>query len=67
MLYNIIPIMATTILLKEIPDNILKEILKEQSLHREKSGMLLNQSKAVIKMLRDYCRCKDVNNFKADS
>ena len=58
--------MATTILLKEIPENILKEISKEQAEHREKSGTLLNQSKAVIKMLRDYVKCRNQNNFKAD-
>ncbi len=55
--------MANTIL----PENVLKEISKEQAAHREKSGTLLNQSKAVIKMLRDYIRCRNLNNFKADS
>lgn len=59
--------MANTILVKDIPDKILKEISKEQAAHRENTGGILNQSKAVIKMLRDYLKCKSDNNFKPDS
>jgi hypothetical protein len=58
--------MANTILVKDIPEKILKEIDKEQAAFKIHTGTILNQSKAVIKMLRDYIKCRDTNNFKPD-
>lgn len=58
--------MASTILVKDIPSNIVKEIDKEQAAYKAHTGVILNQSNTVIKMLRDYIRCKDKNNFKPD-
>lgn len=45
----------------------MKAISTEQANMKIKTGATLNQSKAVIKMLRDYLRCKDQNNFKSDT
>lgn len=58
--------MANTILVKDIPEKIFKEISKEQGNYRENTGGILSQSKAVIKMLRDYIKCKADNNFKPE-
>lgn len=58
--------MATTIYLKDIPEKIMKAIDKEQADLKIKFGQSLNQSKTVIKMLRDYIRCREQNNFKTD-
>lgn len=58
--------MASTILVKDIPQTILKEINKEQAAYKDYTGVILNQSKAVIKMLRDYIKCRERNNFKPD-
>lgn len=58
--------MANTILVKDIPEKIMKEVTKEQASHRENTGGILNQSKAVIKMLRDYIKCKTDNNFNPE-
>jgi hypothetical protein len=58
--------MANTIYLKEIPDKVMKAITKEQADMRVNFGTSLNQSKVVIKMLKDYIRCREQNNFKSD-
>lgn len=58
--------MASTILVKDIPKNIVDEIDNEQKAYKKHTGVLLNQSKAVIKMLRDYIKCREKNNFKPD-
>lgn len=58
--------MANTILVKDIPEKIQKEIDKEQVAYKLYTGVILNQSNVVIKMLRDYIKCKEQNNFKAD-
>lgn len=59
--------MATTIYLKDIPEKVYNEICKEQTNMKIKVGAKLNQSKAVVKMLKDYIRCKEQNNFKSDT
>lgn len=58
--------MASTILLKDIPKKIFDEIEKEQTVYKAKTDIRISQSSAVIKMLRDYLRCRDQNNFKAE-
>lgn len=58
--------MATTILLKDIPKKISDEITKEQAAYKLKTDIIISQSSAVIKMLRDYIRCKEQNNFKPE-
>lgn len=58
--------MGNTIYLKEIPDKVMKAITKEQADIRVNFGTSLNQSKVVIKMLKDYIRCREQNNFKSD-
>lgn len=58
--------MANTIYLKDIPEKIMRAITKEQADLKVNFGKSLNQSKTVIKMLRDYIKCKDQNNFKSD-
>jgi hypothetical protein len=59
--------MASTIYLKDIPDKIMKAISTEQANMKIRTGATLNQSKAVIKMLRDYLRCREQNNFKSET
>lgn len=56
--------MAATILLRDIPKNVQKAVAKQQSDHYDIFDIKLNQSQAVIKMLKDYIRCKSENNFK---
>jgi hypothetical protein len=56
--------MAKTIMLKDIPKQVQKAIAKQQSDHYDIFDIKLNQSQAVIKMLKDYIRCKEENNFK---
>lgn len=56
--------MATTILLRDIPKKIEDAIDDEQSNYKKLTGAKLNQSKAVLKMLKDYLKCKVDNNFK---
>lgn len=58
--------MATSILIKDLPDKIFKEIVKEQQDHQLKYSTIISQSNAVIKMLRDYIKCKNDNNFRAE-
>lgn len=58
--------MASTILLKDIPQKIFDEIEKEQVSYKAKTKIRISQSSAVIKMLREYIRCREVNNFKPD-
>lgn len=58
--------MATSILIKDLPDKIFKEIVKEQQDHQLKYSTIISQSNAVIKMLRDYIKCKNENNFRAE-
>lgn len=59
--------MATTIYLKDIPEKVYNEICKEQANMKIKVGAKLNQSKAVVKMLKDYIRCKELNKFKSEN
>lgn len=59
--------MAETILLKDIPKKITDAITDEQTAYKKNTGAILNQSKAVIKMLRDYLKCKSDNNFKPEA
>lgn len=59
--------MADTILLKDIPATIMNAIDDEQRDYKKNHSVKLNQSKAVIKMLRDYIRCKTQNKFKPDA
>ncbi len=56
---------ASSIYLKDIPENLFDEILKEQSEFRLNRGWGINKSKTVIKMLTDYLKCKEQNNFKS--
>lgn len=58
--------MTKTIYLKDIPEKVMKAVDKEQADLKVKFGLSLNQSKTVIKMLRDYIRCREQNNFKTD-
>lgn len=58
--------MAASILLKDIPDKIQIAIDEEQSNYKKNTGVILNQSKAVLKMLKDYLKCKSDNNFKPE-
>lgn len=58
--------MATTIYLRDIPEKIYKEVCREQARIKINTGATLNQSKTIIKMLRDYIRCKEQNNFKSE-
>lgn len=58
--------MAKTIYVKDIPEKVMKAIEKEQADLKVKFGQSLNQSKVVIKMIRDYVRCREQNNFKTD-
>lgn len=44
----------------------MKAIIKEQADLRVNFGTSLNQSRVVIKMLKDYIRCREQNNFKSD-
>ncbi len=58
--------MAKSILLKEITPKIQQAIDDEQSQYKKNTGAKLNQSKAVMKMLKDYLKCKTDNNFKPE-
>lgn len=58
--------MAQTIYLKDIPAKVMTEINKEQAYLKVNFGKSLNQSKIVLKMLKDYIRCKEQHNFKID-
>lgn len=58
--------MASSILLKDIPTKIQQAIDEEQSQYKKNTGAKLNQSKAVLKMLKDYLKCKSDNNFKPE-
>ena len=60
-------LMTKTIYLEDIPEKIMTFILQEQSEAKIKNDVKLNQSKTVIKMLRDYKRCKEQNNFQGDN
>lgn len=59
--------MANTIYLKDIPAKVMTEITKEQAYLKINFGKSLNQSKVVLKMLKDYIRCREQNNFKIDA
>jgi len=59
-------LMAKTIYLEDIPEKVMKSILKEQAHFKINFGLNLNQSKTVIKMLKDYIRCREMNNFKTE-
>lgn len=58
--------MTKTILLKDVPPAIAKAIKVEQNRIQEERGTRLSQSATIIKMLRDYLKCRDVSNFKPD-
>lgn len=56
--------MANSVLVEQIPKKIQDAIDDEQTAFKKATGVKLNQSKAIIKMLRDYLRCKSDHNFK---
>lgn len=58
--------MANSILLKDIPKKIQDAIDDEQTVYKKNYGAKLNQGKAVLKMLKDYLKCKADNNFKPE-
>lgn len=58
--------MASTILLRDIPKKIQDDIDDEQVAYKKISGVKLNQSKIVLKMLKDYKKCRTDNNFKPE-
>ncbi len=55
--------MALKILVKDIPVEVMKDINREQTRWLSITGSYLSQSRAVIKMLRDYKKCRDQNKF----
>lgn len=59
--------MAKTIYLRDIPEKVYNAISREQANMKINVGAKLNQSKAVIKMLKDYIRCKELNNYKSEN
>lgn len=58
--------MAGSILLQGIPEDIYKEIIREQGKVKVHIGTQYNLSKTVLKMLRDYIKCRKDNNFKSE-
>lgn len=56
--------MPSTILLRNIPEDVYKEIIKEQSRIKLDMGRSLSLDRTIVKMLKDYKKCKEQNNFK---
>lgn len=59
--------MVKSILLKEIPAQIAQAITDEQNRIHAERGTRLSQSATVIKMLRDYIKCRQASGFKPDT
>ncbi|MBA3830071.1 MAG: hypothetical protein H0X33_14110 [Taibaiella sp.] len=57
--------MASTILLKDLPEEVYREVIKEQGKVKAHIGTQYSLSKTVVKMLKDYTRCRKENNFKS--
>lgn len=58
--------MASTVLVSKIPADIVKAIAQEQARIQGERGTRPNQSQTIIKMLRDYLRCRKENKFNPD-
>jgi hypothetical protein len=58
--------MASTIYVNKIPADIMKAIAQEQGRVQESRGTRPSQSQTVVKMLRDYLRCRKDNKFNPD-
>lgn len=59
--------MASTIMLKNIPNELYLEILKEQGKVKIYRASNYSLSRTVIKMLKDYIKCREQNNFKGSN
>lgn len=54
-------------LLKKIPADVFKFVQQEQNRIKAQRGILqYSLSETIYKMLRDYKKCKELNNFKSD-
>lgn len=58
--------MASSITVENIPEDLYREIIKEQGKVKIYTGTQFNLSKTVIKMLKDYIKCKKANNFSSE-
>lgn len=58
--------MASTVYVTKIPADIAKAIAMEQNRIQEDRGTRPNQSQTIIKMLRDYLKCRKENKFQPD-
>ena len=57
--------MASSYLLKKIPKDVFKFVQKEQSVIKEEKGTnSFSFESTIYKMLRDYKKCREENNFK---
>jgi len=51
--------------LKRIPADVFKFVQQEQNKIKEEKGLLqYSVSSTIYKMLRDYKKCREENNFK---
>lgn len=66
LLYNTIQFMAKSITLMNIPEDVYKEVIREQGKIKAHYGSQYNLSKTIVKMLRDYIKCRKDNNFKSN-
>ncbi len=56
---------ANSYLLSKIPDDIRQFLIKEQAKHKLNTGLTqFSLEQTMYKLLRDYIRCREENNFK---